>query len=169
MALNGIHSDKLYAEMFSPAKLCFRKLHMAFYRQQECIPVGCVPAARRPYAGVCFPGGSALGGCLVRGGGAWSGGVPGPGGVCTQGGLCSEGVGIPACTEADTPPPLWTDTRLWKYYLGPTSLRPVIIHQKRLLRFRAVHSLLWILTIFLLSWKSSSLPRYAVCCCNSHR
>ena len=25
----------------------------------------------------------------------------------------------------DQTPPLWTDTRLWKYYLGPTSLRPV--------------------------------------------
>ena len=25
-------------------------------QKQECIPVGCVPAARLPYAGVCFPG-----------------------------------------------------------------------------------------------------------------
>ena len=25
--------------------------------EQECIPVGCVPAARWPYAGVCFEGG----------------------------------------------------------------------------------------------------------------
>ena len=83
--------------------------------KQECIPVGCVPAARRPYAGVCFrgglpgpegglpgPGGSAWsGGCLLRGGfwyregSAWSGGgLPGLGG---------RGVGIPACTEADPP------------------------------------------------------------------
>ena len=23
--------------------------------KQECTPVGCVPAARRPYAGVCLP------------------------------------------------------------------------------------------------------------------
>ena len=80
------------------------------HTQQECIPVGCVPAARRPYAGVCFPGGwclvrgvgggagvwsggvvvSALGEwCLVRGGGVWSGG---------------GGGGIPACTEADPLP-----------------------------------------------------------------
>ena len=72
-------------------------------RKQECIPVGCVPAARRPYAGVCFPGGyawsggvSAPGGLPSLGGSAWSGGVclvqggvclvrgcvPGPGGVC---------------------------------------------------------------------------------------
>ena len=47
------------------------------YLQQECIPVGCVPAARRPYAGVCFPGG----------GSAWSrGGLPGLGGYLIQGG-----------------------------------------------------------------------------------
>ena len=43
--------------------------------KQECIPVGCVPAARRPYAGVCFSwGGVWSGGC------AWSGGVSGSGG-----------------------------------------------------------------------------------------
>ena len=75
------------------------------------------------------------GGCLFQGGSAWSGGVclvwgglpglgglPGPRGVClVSGGLpgpgglpgwgrgsCSGGVGIPACTEADTLPPLWT-------------------------------------------------------------
>ena len=88
------------------------------FAKQECIPVGCVPAARRPYAGVCFPGG-----CLVReGGGAWSGGgvVPGPGGCLVQGGVCSweggclvrggciwsGGVGIPACIEAEPPTPL---------------------------------------------------------------
>ena len=52
-----------------------------------------VPAARRPYAAVCFPGGSAWsrgvyawsrGVCLVRGVSAWSGGgLPGAGrGVC---------------------------------------------------------------------------------------
>ena len=38
--------------------------------EQECIPVGCVPADRRPYAGVCFPGGggppSSRGGLLAR-------------------------------------------------------------------------------------------------------
>ena len=49
--------------------------------KQECIPVGYVPAARRPYAGVCFPGG-----LPGLGGSAWSGGgvclVPGGGGVC---------------------------------------------------------------------------------------
>ena len=43
----------------------------------ECIPVGCVPAARRPYAEVCFPGG----GCLIRGGG-----LPGLGGCVQSGG-----------------------------------------------------------------------------------
>ena len=47
---------------------------MAKNDRQECIPVGCVPAARRSYAGVCFPGG------VCSGGGVWSGGVCGPGG-----------------------------------------------------------------------------------------
>ena len=73
------------------------------YAKQECIPVGCVPATRRPYAGVSFLGGFVClvwgGVCLVRGvsalgvsawsrGSAWSGGIclvqggglPGPGG-----------------------------------------------------------------------------------------
>ena len=100
--------------------------------KQECIPVGCVPAARWPYAEVCsrggegsgpggfvlVPGGFVLvpGGCLLPGGG---------GGGCLVWGVSGLGY-IPACTEADPLPPLWTDRRLWKYYLGPTSLRPVI-------------------------------------------
>ena len=49
----------------------------AFNVSQECIPVGCIPAARWPYAAVCSWGG---GGCLLWGG-------------------C-----IPACSEADTLP-----------------------------------------------------------------
>ena len=58
--------------------------------KQECIPVGCVPAARRPYAGVCFPGGGVPGpgGVVVvsgLGGGVWSGGVvSAPGGWVSQ-------------------------------------------------------------------------------------
>ena len=54
--------------------------------KQECIPVGCVPAARRPYSGVCFPGGVCLvrgGVCLVLGVSAWSRGV------CLVGGVMS--------------------------------------------------------------------------------
>ena len=90
------------------------------YFSQECIPVGCVPAARRPYAGVCFPGGGGggWGGLLPEGvcsrgsgpGGAWCRGglVPGglpprgvsqhacrgvwsQGGVCSRGGVCYQG------------------------------------------------------------------------------
>ena len=104
-----------------------------------------------------LPGGLSGPGCMVRGEGClvWGVGGPGlrvgggclpsggrlsaPGGVCSQGGVCSRDVcsqggcllpgGIPACTEADTPPPLWTDTRLWKYYPGPTPLRPVNIYK----------------------------------------
>ena len=79
-----------------------------------------------------FPGGCLVRGvcswgsvCLVRLGGTWSGGVPGRGGAWTggcllwgdllpggsargvsaPGGVCARG-GIPACTEADTPPPV---------------------------------------------------------------
>ena len=51
----------------------------------------------------------APGGCLFPGGvpGPGGGGVPGPVGVSApRGVVCSHwGVGIPACTEADTPPP----------------------------------------------------------------
>ena len=77
--------------------------------KQECIPVGCVPAARRPYAEVCFWGG----GCLLRGGSApggllWGVSAPGggwggsaPGGSAPGGG----GVCILGCTEAETPQP----------------------------------------------------------------
>ena len=104
----------------------------ARFFEQECIPVGCVPAARRPYAGVCFPrgggvwsrgvsapGGSAPGGFCSRGvSGPGGDGVPGPGGGgCGVPGLgvgegwCLPGLGggvvyAPVCTEADTPSPL---------------------------------------------------------------
>ena len=59
------------------------------YNKQECIPVGCVPAAHWPYAGVCFPGGGlpGPGGSLVPGGSAWSGGVS----------ALSRGVACPVC------------------------------------------------------------------------
>ena len=53
-----------------------------------------------------------------KGGVCSGGGVSAPGGgVCSQGGVCSRGCllpgggGIPACTEADTPPPLWTESQ----------------------------------------------------------
>ena len=71
------------------------------------------------------------GGCLLWGvsalGGVCSGGhvclgnvsAPG-GGVSALGqGVCSwEGCGIPACTEADTPPCEQNDKQVQKYYLG---------------------------------------------------
>ena len=68
--------------------------------KQECIPVGCVPAVRRPYAGVCFPGGvcsTGEGGCLLPGGLSAPGGCLLPGVVCLGdllrgGGVCSWGV-----------------------------------------------------------------------------
>ena len=96
--------------------------------EQECIPVGCVPAARRPYAGVCFPGGCAWsgGGVPGLGGGVhglgWGGvpglgggGVPGRGVVClvwggvwSGGGQCawSEGVCQHAMRQTPLPTPV---------------------------------------------------------------
>ena len=85
---------------------------------QECIPVGCVPAAHWPYAGACFswgggvcfwgvsaPGGvsAALGGvcfwggCLLPGGCLLLGGgvSASQGGVCFWGGCLLPG-GVPA-------------------------------------------------------------------------
>ena len=86
---------------------------------------GCLLQGSVCFGGMPGPGGyllwgvSALGGCLLRG-------------VCSGGCVCSEGVsalgcvsapggpgpggsslgGIPACTEADTLPPLWTESQM---------------------------------------------------------
>ena len=71
--------------------------------------------------GVSALGGSALGGVSAPLGGVCSGGGLLRGGVCSwgvstrgvsaRGGVCSRGGGggIPACTEADTPP--WTESQ----------------------------------------------------------
>ena len=77
-------------------------------RTFHCIPVGCVPPTRWPYLPACS--------ALV--------------GVCSRGRCLVPGSGIPACTEAD-PPPLdrILNTRFWKYYLAPTSLRAVKTHR----------------------------------------
>ena len=120
---------------------------MTFHKmEQECIPVGCVPAARRPYAGVCFLGGGGLPG--PGGGSAWSrgvslvqGGLPGPGGspwsrwVClVWGGSAWLGGGVlrggwhPSMHWGRHPPHLpcgQTDT-CKSITLATTSLRPVI-------------------------------------------
>ena len=128
-----------------------------FNNKQECIPVGCVPAARWPYLGgvpglegvylvlrgavpglgwvYLVPGGvPGPGGCTWSWGGVpglgcgpglgghtWSRGVPGLGGYLVLGGVSALGGfqpggrllvgGIPACTEADTPPPLLTESQ----------------------------------------------------------
>ena len=133
---NGVHKVKNYVHFLLCSLSMFsftQKCKVFSFTQQECIPVGCVPAARRPYAGVCFPGGGVClvqggclpglgegGVCLVQGGlpgpGGWGclpglGGLPGWGGVCLvrgsawSGGVCLvRGVGIPACIEAEPPP-----------------------------------------------------------------
>ena len=116
------------------------------YLKQVCIPVGRVPAARRPYAGVYFPGGgsspsgggvlhpggfSIQGGFSIRGGspsrGSPSRGVLHPGGgFSIRGVLHPGGYGIPACTEADTLPPCGQTDTCQNITLATTSLRPVI-------------------------------------------
>ena len=60
----------------------------ALINKQECIPVGCVPAARWPYAGVCSRGVSAPGRVSAPGG------VSAPRGCLLWGGVCSRGVGV---------------------------------------------------------------------------
>ena len=88
-------------------------------KQEECIPVGCVPPACWPYPvvlgkGGVYPGGVCLEGCL-----------PGRclprwgvclGGVCRGGGVCPK--------EYRNTPPVdkILDTRLWKHYLPATTV-----------------------------------------------
>ena len=100
------------------------------FHQQKCIPVGCVPAAHWPYAGVCFSGG---GGGLL-----WGGVVPGPRGVCScwgvptlvgsapggclLWGVCSWGMPGPGGWHPSMhwgrPPHEQNDRQVQKYYLG---------------------------------------------------
>ena len=97
--------------------------------KQECIPVGCVPAARWPYAGVCFLGRGGGGvqekerktkwkkkffweGVSAPGGGCLLWGVSAPRGVSapgvsTPGGVCSRGVSQHALRQT----PLWTESQ----------------------------------------------------------
>ena len=89
------------------------------------------------WGGVCPQGGLVWGVVSGLGGGVWSGGW-GDRGICSgrgdlvrgvwSGGCLVQGVSGPGVYPSmhwGRPPPLWTDRRLWKYYLGPTSLRPV--------------------------------------------
>ena len=81
--------------------------------KQECIPVGCVPAARWPYAGVCFPGGVwsgegvVLGVCVVQGGGGPGGSGPGGSGPRGSGPGGSPYPGGSPCQR----PPLWAESQ----------------------------------------------------------
>ena len=93
-----------YAFLYTKSTLSICLLHK--YRGQECIPVGCVPASCRPYAGDCFPGGHVclVGGiCLVWGVSVWSrrvclvpGGAWFGGSAWSQGGSWSRGVWHPS-------------------------------------------------------------------------
>ena len=68
--------------IFANASCTFNKNHL----KQECIPVGCVPAARRPFSEVCCSWGGLVPGVCVWSGGVcvWSRGVWSRGGVCQE-------------------------------------------------------------------------------------
>ena len=84
-------------------------------KEQECIPVGCVPAACRLYSGVSFRGGVCLvrgclpgpGGCLPGLGGCLPGlgCLPGPGGVCLVQGVSGRSGGVSAWSGGCLPGP----------------------------------------------------------------
>ena len=58
------------------------------------------------------------------------GGVSAPRGMSAGGGgVCSRGGGIPACTEAESPPVNRMTNRCKNITLATTSLRPVIIYK----------------------------------------
>ena len=102
------------------------------YFKQECIPVGCVPAARRPYAGVCFRGGvgsPSRGGWVLHPGG-WvlhpgGGGFSNQGGSSIQGGSPSGGGMASQHALRQTPPPCGQTHTCKNITLATTSLRPV--------------------------------------------
>ena len=77
-------------------------LDVKFSAKQECIPVGCAPGRSLTVCWSLLPGGrvSGSGGvsCSRRGGLLQGGLLPG-------GGCLGPGGFIPACTEADPPPP----------------------------------------------------------------
>ena len=63
--------------------------------------------------------------------------LPGAGaGVWSRGGSGAGGV-YPSMHWGR--PPLWIDRRLWKYYLGPTSLRPVTRKHSSRMRTASLH------------------------------
>ena len=112
---------------------------------RSLLPGGCLLPGGLPALGGCL----LLGGCPLQGVSASGEGVSAPGeGVCpwmgcllprgvyARGCLLRGGYSIPACTEADTPPPLVNrmTNRCKNITLATTSLRPVkrlVIHWKR--------------------------------------
>ena len=140
-------TSKLWVGDAEKLSIAFSQLHLIkqiYYKiGQECIPVGCVPADRWPYSGVCCSGG-----CLVLGGvwswgGVWSRGVSGPRGVWSRGGLVPGGSGPGGLVQgglvpggvwssggvcwSETPPVNRMTNRCKNITLAKTSFRPVKI------------------------------------------
>ena len=133
-----IHNIYLICETFMDKLFIICKVWII---QQECIPVGCIPAAHWLYAAVFFPGGGLPG---PGGGSPWSGGGGvvrlGLGGVLlgprggggspwSRGGFSLVLGGIllgPGGVSGDPPVNRITDT-CKNITLATTSLRPVMI------------------------------------------
>ena len=95
--------------------------HLYCKFKQECIPVGCLPAAHWLYAAVCFPG---WGLSASRGGGGVS--LPG-GSSLPRGSPCPGGPPYPGGSPCPETPPVNRITDTCKNItLATTSLRPVI-------------------------------------------
>ena len=93
-------------------------------REQDCIPVGCIPPTRWPCLLVCLWGGAWPWGLPAW---SWGGGVP-----AWSGRGCLPGPGGGVVSQhamRQTPPCEQNHWRLWTYYLAPTSLRAVKIKQ----------------------------------------
>ena len=111
-----------------------------------CLLWGCLLQGVYAPGGVCSqgvcswgsaPGGVCSRGCLLLGDVCSQGCVCSWGGLCSGGCACSQlmsapgGCGIPACTEADTPPPMNRMTNSSKNItLATTSLRPVKMEKR---------------------------------------
>ena len=131
----GSGGSRIFLKVEAPSYY-LAKCFMKTAWKQECIPVGCVPADRRPYAGVCFQGGrgvSAPGGVLhsrgvcskggVWSGGVCSGGVSGRGGSPCRGGLARR---TPPGWENPSPPVNRMTNKCKNITLAKTSFRPVM-------------------------------------------
>ena len=96
--------------------------------------------------GMSAPGDCLLRGCLLLEGGVcfwgcvWSRGCVWSEGVCLVRGVCLVWGVHPSMHWGRPPVDRILDTRLWKYYLDPTSLRPVINETSTIVKYQELTS-----------------------------